>query len=266
MYNRIKVNNKIENINYILKENDIINVNITDFNTNSFSDKFKIIDLPFNILYEDDYLLIVDKGPNMPIHPSSDNYENTLSNIVAFYLKKQNINNIHIITRLDKNTSGICIFAKNEYIQELFVRKKDDINLVKKYICIVNGILEKDHDFITYPIARKPNSIILRQVNEDGNFAKTEYNVISRNIKNNYTVVEVTLHTGRTHQIRVHMGYIGHTLLGDDLYAKEYGVDDITKYISRQALHCYNITFNHPITNEKINIVSPLPNDMKNLI
>ena len=260
----IFVNNEEKFVNYIVKENDFIKIELPN-STSKFSDKFKIINKEINILYEDDYLLIVNKPPYTPIHPSADNYENTLSNYVAYYLENKGINGIHILTRLDKNTSGICIFAKNEYIQELFIRKKDKINLSKEYIAIVNNIINKKHDIIEKPIARKQNTIILREVNENGYYAKTEYFTLQTNTIKNYSVLKIILHTGRTHQIRVHMSYIGHTLLGDDLYANENEKENIQKYISRQALHCHKITFFHPITNQYIEITSDIPDDMKKI-
>ena len=144
--NLIFINGKKTYTNYLVKENDKLLITINNYIYNSkFENKFKLVDAPLDILYEDEYLLIVNKPSNMPIHPSSKNYDNTLSNIVASYLKKQNIFNIHIVTRLDHNTTGICIFAKNSYIQELFVRKKNNINLKKWYIAIVNNIVKKDH-------------------------------------------------------------------------------------------------------------------------
>ncbi len=253
--------------NYLVKEGEILSFSLVE-NTleRKFEDKFNLIDRPLDILYEDEYLLIVNKEANMQVHPSINDYENTLSNIVASYLKKQGIYNIHIVTRLDHNTTGICIFAKYSYIQELFVRKKEQINLQKWYIAIVNNIVEKSHDIITKNIARKENTIILREVNENGDFAKTEYFVESKNITKNYTVLKILLHTGRTHQIRVHLASINHVLLGDELYAKEYNVENITKYISRQALHSSKVIFNHPITNKEIIVNSNLPNDMEKLV
>jgi len=259
--NSILVNNEEKFVNYIVKENDEITISIPN-NDKKFSNKFKITNKELNILYEDEYLLIIDKESNTPIHPSSDNYTNTLSNYVAYYLENKGINGIHILTRLDKNTSGICIFAKNEYIQELFIRKKYDIKLQKEYLCIVNGIVEKEHDVIEAPIARKENTIILREVNESGDYAKTEYFTLNRNYDKNYSVIKILLHTGRTHQIRVHMSYLGHTLLGDDLYAKDNEKEFIKKYITRHALHCKKISFYHPITNRYIEIESNIPNDI----
>lgn len=261
----ILVNENITFVNYIVKENDEIKI-IIPTEKNKFSDKFKLVNTKPNILYEDEYLLIVNKPSNMPVHPSSGNYDNTLANIVANYLEEKGINGIHILTRLDKNTSGVCIFAKNKYIQELFIRKKDKINLYKEYICIVNGIVKKDHDTIEKNIARKDNTIILRQVDENGDYAKTEYYTLKRNYIDNYSILKIILHTGRTHQIRVHMASIGHVLLGDDLYATEYNVSNINSFISRQALHCKEISFFHPITDEFVKIQALTPYDMQSLI
>lgn len=270
--NCILVNGTNTYTNYIVKANDRICVDLEKYlllkSSPKFEDKFELIDAPLKILYEDDYLLIIDKPANMPTHPSSDNYTNTLSNIVASYLKRQGIYNIHIITRLDKDTTGICIFAKNEYVQELFVKKKKKIALNKEYIAIVNGIIIKNHGIIEKNITRMENTIILRKAvdNDLGDYAKTEYNVIKRNNDFNYTVVNVILHTGRTHQIRVHMIDIGHILLGDKLYAKYYNIPNIDKLISRQALHAKKVSFYHPITNEFLCIEAPLPEDMQKLM
>lgn len=264
-YNAIFVNGIPTFVNYKLKLNDKILVNLELIDEpNKFMDKFVLIDKPLDILYEDDYLLIVNKPSNMPVHPSADNYTNTLSNIVANYLKNQNIYNIHIITRLDKDTTGICIFAKNAYVQELFIRKKDKINLTKEYLAVCYGIIKTEHDIIEKNIARKEGTIILREVNDNGDYAKTEFFVKDRNYTKNYTVIKVILHTGRTHQIRVHMSHIGYPLIGDDLYAPN--LNDICKYISRQALHAHTISFFHPVTNEYISLSAKLPSDMNNLV
>ena len=179
--NSILVNNIPELVNYRLNEGDKILIDFDNMNNviyndkknmyyieNKYLDKYKRFDIPLDIIYEDEYLLIVNKKARMAIHPSCANYEKTLSNAVATYLENQGIYSIHIVTRLDKNTSGICIFAKNEYIQELFIRKNDDIKLKKIYIAIVNGIIDKSHNIIEKPISRKDNSIILRQTGLNG--------------------------------------------------------------------------------------------------
>ncbi len=277
--NSILVNNIPKLVNYRLNEGDKILIDFDNMNNviyndkknmyyieNRYLDKYKRFDIPLEIIYEDEYLLIVNKKAGMAIHPSCANYEKTLSNAVATYLENQGIYSIHIVTRLDKNTSGICIFAKNEYIQELFVRKKDDIKLKKIYIAIVNGTIDKSHDIIEKPISRKDNSIILRQTCLNGDYAKTEYYVTNINYAKNYSILSVILHTGRTHQIRVHMASIGHVLLGDTLYAEEYNEKNIDALINRQALHSYKISFYHPITKNKIILTSNIPEDLKKLM
>lgn len=201
-------------VNNILKENDKVLVNLNNIDTINET-SIPIYDSKLDIIYEDEYILAINKPSNLEIHPSMNNYDKTLANMVMNYYTKNNYNisKIHIITRLDKDTSGICIIAKNEYIQELFLRKKEIINFNKEYIAIVHGIVKKDHDVIENNIARKDGSIIVREVNLNGDYAKTEYYVIKRNEEKNYTIVRIILHTGRTHQIRVHMSFLGHVLL-----------------------------------------------------
>lgn len=261
----ILVNRVIQNVSYLVKKGDRITVTLP-IEEKKFSDKFCTIKKDFEILYEDDFFLVVNKKAGIPVHPSCDHYENTLANYVAYYLEEKGINGIHIVTRLDKNTSGICIFAKNRYIQELLIRKKNQIQLQKEYICLVKGIVKKDHDIIELPIARKQDTIILREVNPNGDFAKTEYFIQKRNRQNNYSILKVLLHTGRTHQIRVHFSHLGHPLLGDDLYANEKDKANIKQFITRQALHCKKIQFFHPITNDLILLEASIPKDMSILI
>ncbi|MEG2646128.1 MAG: RluA family pseudouridine synthase [Clostridia bacterium] len=267
--NSILVNKNNVFINYIAKENDKIEILLDNIEEKKFSNKFKLVDIPFDILYEDEYLLIVSKPSNMPIHPSNHNYENTLSNIVASYLEKKQIFGIHILTRLDTDTSGICIFAKSMYIQDLFNKKKSYINLTKEYIALVNGIVQKKHDIIEKKIGRDKNSIILRKIDESGEYAKTEYYKLYENKNQNYSVLSIILHTGKTHQIRVHMASIGHVLLGDDLYANvtyTNNFDNIMDLISRQALHSFKISFKHPILGKIITIKCKIPKDIQKLI
>ncbi|MBR1883707.1 MAG: RluA family pseudouridine synthase [Clostridia bacterium] len=174
----IYVNGITSYVSYLLKKGDKITVDFDNMNsilsksTVKFSDKFALNFEKFDILYEDEYLLIVNKPAMIASHPSSSHYEHTLSNMVASYLETQRIYTIHIVTRLDKDTSGVCIFAKNEYIQELFVRKKEEINLKKEYIAVVNGIIEEDSGIIEKPIKRKEGSIITRTVSEDRRLCK----------------------------------------------------------------------------------------------
>ncbi len=206
----IYINGNISLVNTLVKEKDEILIDLDNID----KDKIKInsYNKSLDIIYEDEYILVINKPSNLEIHPSINSYDKTLANMVINYYneKNYNIHKVHIITRLDKNTTGICIIAKNEYIQNLF-SNKNKIN--KEYIAIVNGIVEKEHGIIEKNISRKQGSIIVRQVKDTGDYCKTEYFVLSRNIQKNYTCIKLLLHTGRTHQIRVHMAYLGHVLL-----------------------------------------------------
>lgn len=252
--NKIFVNNKNEWLDYSINENDIITVNL-DFiedNSNIVPTKMEL-----NIIYEDEALLIIDKPAGIAIHPSILHYENSLSNGVKFYFDSIDLHRlIRPVNRLDRNTSGLVVFAKNEYIQESLIQQMVQNFFCKEYLCIVNGYLKNKSGVIDAPIARKENSIIERCVSfEKGQNSITEFEVLKE--FDNISLVKCRLKTGRTHQIRVHMSYIGHPLLGDDLYGFP------SNLINRQALHSYKIEFIHPISNEKVCFTSTLPQDMK---
>ena len=250
---KLKQNKKIylNNSNNIyldmsVKENDLIKINL-DFE----EDNSNIVPVKMNltILYEDDSLLIIDKPPHISVHPSLNHYENSLSNGVKYYFDSINLHRlIRPINRLDKDTSGLVMFAKNEYIQSRLT------NYTKEYIAIVIGKLE-GKGIIDKPIKRKVDSIIERCVDENGEKAITEYKVLKNlNIDGkDLSEVKCILHTGKTHQIRVHMASINHPILGDTLYGKE------SNLIDRQALHAFRIKFIHPITKKEIEVISPIP-------
>ena len=254
--NKIFLNNSSCGIKADVHSNDTIEVHL-DFkedNSNIVATKMQL-----NIIYEDDYLLILNKPAGIPIHPSMQHYEDSLSNGVKYYFDSINLNKkIRPVNRLDKDTSGIVIFAKNEYIQECLVKQMKQNVFKKKYLAVLSGILEKDSGTISAPIARKNNSIIEREIREDGDLAISHFKVLER--FNNMTLVEYTLETGRTHQLRVHSKYIGHPIVGDSLYGSENSL------ISRQALHAYEVSFVHPINKEKMLIHSNLPDDIKKLV
>lgn len=165
---------------------------------------------------------------------------------------------IRPINRLDRDTTGIVIFAKNEYIQECLVKQMKQGIFYKEYLAILEGLLDKNAGIIDAPIARKDGSIIERCIDKNGAKAVTHYEVID--IKDNLSLVKFVLETGRTHQIRVHSKYIGHSILGDTLYGNE------TNLIFRQALHAHKTAFIHPITKNKIELISPLPKDMLEIL
>lgn len=215
--------------------------------------------IPLDIIYEDDYLLVINKPANIAIHPSILHFDNSLSNGVKFYFDKLGLKKkIRIVNRLDRNTSGIVVFAKNEYIQECLIKQMKTKELKKEYLAIAKGILESKSDTLNFPIARKEGSIIERTVNSDGDSAITHYDVVKE--FNNLSLVHIVLETGRTHQIRVHFSYIGHPILGDTLYGSP------SELINRQALHSYKLTFIHPVTKKVLSLEAPLPNDIENII
>ena len=268
-YKRIYKNDEPVYVTSILNENDIIKIDI-DFDE-EYDDNIKPISHKLNILYEDEYLLVINKEAGFPIHPSSSHFEDTVSNFVKSYFIENNIKRkIRPVNRLDRNTSGITIFAKSDYIQDILIKEMNSKTLKKNYIAITEGIPDKSEGLIDAPIARKYGSIIEREIcfNLNENLpidykpqsAQTMYKVLKTDKKNNLSLISYTLLTGRTHQIRLHSKYINCPLLGDELYNKE------SNFINRQALHSESITFVHPITKETLNIIAPLPEDMKTII
>lgn len=247
-------NGNICKITDTILQNDIIEFNLE---YDEFSDNIIPTYIDLKIIYEDDYMLVVDKPPFIPVHPSLNYYENSLSNGVKYYFNKINLNKkIRPINRLDKDTSGIVLFAKNEYIQEALIKQMLNSNFKKKYLAILTGVLENKKGTIKAPILRKEDSIIEREINPNGQNAITNFYVLDT--KNNLSLVEFTLLTGRTHQIRVHSKYINHPILGDSLYGTK------TNLINRQALHAYKVSFIHPITKKTIYLETALPADIKN--
>lgn len=253
--NKILVNGKVANINSSLSPDDLVEV-LLDFE----EDNSNIIPvkMDLNILYEDDALLIINKPAGIPVHPSMEHFTDSLSNGVRYYFDSINLKKkIRPVNRLDRNTSGIVIFAKNEYIQECLVRQMKFGTFEKEYIAICEGKFEREEGVINAPIGRKENSIIERCINENGDTAITEYKVLKYDETNNYSIVKCNLKTGRTHQIRVHLSYIRHPILGDTLYGNP------SNLIHRQALHSYRVKFIHPISREEVTFIAELPSDMQ---
>ena len=258
--NKILINQKVSHINTTLQIGDEININL-DFD--EISDNIVSVQMDLDIVYEDDYLLIINKTSGLPVHPSMLHYDNSLSNGVKYYFESNNIKRkISAVNRLDKDTSGIVIFAKNEYIQECLIKQMKSKIFKKYYLAILEGNLENKKGTINAPILRKDNSIIEREVNEKGAVAITHYKLIKNFTYKmfNLALVEFELETGRTHQIRVHSKYINHPILGDTLYG------NASSLISRQALHAYKVSFLHPVTKQNIILETKIPDDMKKII
>lgn len=222
------------------------------------SEKIVPVDLPLHILYEDEDILVLNKPSDMPIHPSLNNYENTLANAVAYYYDKQNLPFVfRCINRLDRDTTGVTILAKNPFSAGILSEMVKNREIHREYVAIAEGIFQEKEGVVDAPIGRKDGSTIEREINyASGERAVTHYTVLKENKDLNCSLIKLWLETGRTHQIRVHMKHLGHALLGDFLYNP-----DMT-HINRQALHSYSLTFYHPITKEPMQFIAPVPDDM----
>ena len=254
--NCISLNGKECDTRNIASPNDIITINFDYSEDNS---NIVPTEMDLNIVFEDDWLLIVNKPAGIATHPSVLHFSDSLCNGVRFYfdsigLKKK----VRPVNRLDLNTSGLVVFAKCEYIQECLIFQMKSNVFKKDYLAICDGIFEDKVGVIDLPIARKENSIIERCISEDGQISITHYEVLKE--FDNFSLVKCSLETGRTHQIRVHMSNVGHHLIGDSLY----GTD--SNLIERQALHCYHICFSHPIFKNNLDFVCDLPDDFKSLV
>ena len=254
--NRIFLNDNVCDTRIPVKIGDKL---IIDFNYNEDNSNIVPTEMNLDIVYEDEWLLVVNKPSGITIHPSILHFNNSLSNGIRAYFDKIGLKKkIRPVNRLDKDTSGLVIFAKCEYIQECLSLQMQEGILKKEYLCLVSGTINPKSGTINLPIARKEGSIMERCIDEKGKQAITHYKVIKE--FKNYSLVECRLETGRTHQIRLHMASIGHPLLGDTLYGTS------SSLISRQALHSYKIKFIHPITKKEIELIAKLPQDINTCI
>lgn len=217
--------------------------------------------LPINILYEDRDFLIINKPAGVASVPAHALPDNTLANRVKGYYREQGYDNevVHITTRLDRDTSGIVLFAKHHFAHSIIDHQLKAHAMRKMYLAVVSGTLKADHGWFDQPIGRAADSFIKRTVTPDGKPSLTEYWVVKRLADK--TVVRVRLHTGRTHQIRVHFAAAGHPLIGDQLYG---GPSDPA--IDRQALHCMELQFDDPFIDQTLTTFAPLPADLARLI
>lgn len=217
------------------------------------------VEMPLAIVFEDEDMIVIDKPARLPVHPSIRHYEDTLANGLMFYYKNASSPFVfRCINRLDRDTSGLTLIAKNPFSSAMLQRQVKDKSMKKTYLAIAEGELDA-FGTIDAPIGRTSDSVILRQIDTaNGQRAVTHYTCLQQ--KNGFSLASIELETGRTHQIRVHMSSIGHPLLGDFLYHPENG------QMTRQALHSHRLTFSHPVTGEALSFVSPLPEDMKALL
>lgn len=224
------------------------------------SEKIPPIQIPLDIVYEDEDIIVINKPAGMPIHPSLNNYTNSMANALAWYYQEQGKPFIfRCCNRLDRDTSGLTVVAKHLVSGNILsdmVRRRD---IHREYLAIVRGHVSPEAGTINAPLARKPGTIIERTVDwEQGETAITHYRLVEE--KNGHSLVSLRLETGRTHQIRIHMKYLGYPLIGDYLYNPDM------EYIGRQALHSHRLSFTHPITGEPMEFTAPLPKDMEKVL
>lgn len=214
-----------------------------------------------DIVYEDDHVLIADKPYGMDTHPSEKGGKGTLANAVAFHLQTEGIHTkVRHIHRLDKDTTGGVVFAKHALAGAIMDRLLTERKIKRTYWALVEGKVKKGQGKVDEPIGRDRHHATRRRVSPKGDPAVTYYKAVRYLPKQNITLVELELETGRTHQIRVHMSHLGHPLIGDTLYGGH------TSLLKRQALHAVRIRLLHPITHEQIEVEIPLPADLKKFI
>lgn len=240
-----------------LKDGDILTVHIQERES---SPNIPPVRLPLDIVYEDADIIVVNKPAGMPVHPSLNNYENSLANALMYYYQEQGMPFIFRCTnRLDRDTSGLTVVAKHMVSSSILSAMGVRHEITREYLAIVRGALSPSEGTIDAPIGRAGSSLIERKIDfENGEQAVTHYRVMEE--KNGHSLVSLILETGRTHQIRVHMKYIGHPLVGDYLYNPDM------EYIDRQALHSHCLSFTHPITGENMEFTAPLPVDMCHIL
>ncbi len=243
----ILVNDENVTVRKILKKGDILKVIITD----EKSENIVPNDIPIDIIYEDEDILAVNKPCDMPTHPSINHYEGTLANAVMHYYRDTDFV-FRAVNRLDKDTTGIVLIAKNQYSAGYLNRQIMNRDIKKEYMAICCGKFSKENGIIEAPIKREEESVIKRVVSPDGQYAKSEYWVIDE--KDGFSLVRLKPYTGRTHQLRVHMAYIGNPIYADYIYGTEIIGE-------RTRLHCYSMEFMRPSDNKLITLTAPKPDD-----
>lgn len=243
--------------NQILCEGDVLTVHLTE---KQGSESIIPVPMPLDILFEDEHLMVINKPAGMPVHPSQGNYGNTLANGIAAYMQAKGVDFVfRAVNRLDRDTSGLLVIAKNMLSSCILSEQVKAHSIHREYAAIVTG-KTPEYGTVDVPIARKNGSTIERIPDTAlGETAVTHYRTIAYNENTDLSFISLLLETGRTHQIRVHMKYIGHPLPGDFLYNPDY------RYINRQALHSAYLRFTHPITGKLMEFESPIPDDMLDL-
>ena len=217
--------------------------------------------MDLNIIYEDEDILVINKPADMPVHPSAGNYENTLANGIAWYFAEKGEDFVYrCINRLDRDTTGLLILARHSLSAAILSEMVKNRQIHREYLAVATGKVPES-GVIDAPISRVDGSTIERCVDFDrGEAARTHYRSVFYDPVTNCSLVSLKLETGRTHQIRVHLKYLGHPLPGDFLYCPDFSL------IRRQALHSHKLTFLHPLSGEEMCFLAPLPADMKAML
>ncbi|KEH97176.1 RluA family pseudouridine synthase [Clostridium botulinum] len=256
----VKVNGKDKKSNYKLKLHDSVVVN----NIEKEDKKINPENIEMDILYEDNDIIVINKSQGMVVHPATSNYSGTLVNALLYHCDTLSTLNDDtrpgIVHRIDKDTSGVLVIAKNNKAHEILAEQLKEHSMKREYIAVVEGIVKEENGLVDEPLGRNPKDRIKMAVVEGGKNAVTHYEVLKRFKKN--TLVKCILETGRTHQIRVHMSYIGHPLVGDPMY----GFKKQRFKLNGQMLHAKKLGFIHPTTEKYIEFESDLPQYYKEIL
>lgn len=253
--NKIKVNGQVTWTNYRLQPGDIVTVGIDLEETSEIRPLYA----PLDIVHEDPDCLVVNKPPGMAVHSPRGGPEITLANAVTHYWLQQGKTLLfRPVNRLDKDTSGLVLIGKSQFAHQAMYRQQKAGTITRRYLAVVEGFVVQDRGSIDLPIAHLDPDLRSRTVHPTGKRAVTHFDVIQR--FDGFTLLSLTLGTGRTHQIRVHLSHLGHPIYGDTLYGHP------SPYINRQALHAGELSFNQPRSGELIHLTVPLPDDMAELV
>ncbi|ATP93506.1 RNA pseudouridine synthase [Bacillus altitudinis] len=252
------INGEHVTVRYELREGDRLTIL---FPEEKVSEGLKPAAIPLDILFEDEHVLVLNKKPYIPSIPSREHPEHSIANGLLHHYAKQSVRlTVHLVNRLDRDTSGVMLVAKHRFAHSLLSKAQKKGEVKRTYRAMTHGMITQKEGTIRAKIARKGDSIIERMVDESGQEAVTHYTVLAVHTHLDMSDVSLTLETGRTHQIRVHMQFLGHPLVGDTLYG------GTSERIGRQALHSETLVFPHPITGESMTFSAPLPDDMTLLL
>lgn len=259
---KVLVNSKEISPSYKVKEGDVITLIIED---DPLKDELKPYEMDLPVIYEDDDVLIINKPQGLVVHPGNGHADDTLVNALIYNEKQlstiNGLNRIGIVHRIDKDTSGLLLVCKNNNAHNYIAEQLKDHTMHREYLGLVSGVFPHEKGKVIAPLARSKTNRMKYEVNQvNGKEAITNFEVVKR--FNNYTLLKFKLETGRTHQIRVHMEYLNHPIVGDPLYGK----NNCALYSKGQLLHAYRLTFIHPTTKKEMTFEAPLPNYFKEIL